>query len=237
VTDNPAEAARRLHQLATAFPRDPRVSTVGRMVEELEAEAGRPENWSDNPIANLLTEIDVRSPTRAPHETYRSVVRWLERRHNRKASIAVSRWACTQEDWPVEERVACRNQLVDAFLREPGDKETGRREAAERLGEIVDLAPSDAAAVHAALRLVRLLDELGQPDKSDQVAEEIAARVKGSRRLEPIVMTTQIELLLKRGNKDGAKAVLDALAESHPDYDVHEWFDAVFARAEEEGSK
>ena len=151
--------------------------------------------------------------------------------------IAVSRWAGTQSDWPIKERIACRYDLVDALLPSSAVAEADHREAAERLGEIVDLAPDDAVAVSAAIRRCRLLNKLEQFGEADQVADEIAARVKGSRRWEPVVLTERIESLLERGEKDRAKAVLDTVVESHSDYDVHERFDAAFARTDEEGSK
>lgn len=150
--------------------------------------------------------------------------------------IAVSRWACTQSNWPVDVRIACRNDLVDALLTS-GETEASSREAAERLGEIVDLAPGHSSAVTAALRRYHLLNELGRADEADHVIEDIAVRVKGSRRWEPVVLTERIESLLEQGDKNGAKRVLDKLVASHPDYDAHERFDAAFARTNEEGSK
>ncbi len=88
-----------------------------------------------------------------------------------------------------------------------------------------------------ALRRYRLQNERGRADEADQAANEIAARVRGSRRWEPVVLTERIESLFERGAKDRAKAILDALVESHHDYDVHEQFDAALARMHEEGSK
>lgn len=236
LTDNAAEAASRLQQLAREYPQDQRASSIGRFVEELEVEASRPKDWSDDPVFHLLTEVETQSPVRPPNEIYRSVVRWLQRRGDLEATVAVSQWACTQEDWPVDARISCRYHLVDALLTDPGEGETRRLEAAERLGEIVDLAPGNAAAVPAALRRYRLLNELGRLDEADQVADEIAARVEGFRRWEPLVLTKRIESLLDRGDKDGAKAVLDALSESYPEFDFQR-FDAAFGRTGEEGSR
>lgn len=236
LTDSPAEAASRLQQLAREYPQDQRASSIRRIVEELMVEAGRPKDWSVDPVSHLLREIETRSPERSPSEVYRSVVRWLQRRGDLEATVAVSRSACTQEDWPIAARISCRYHLVDALLTDPGQGEARRLEAAERLGEIVDLAQGNAAAVPAALRRYRLLNELGRLDQADQVLDEITARVKGIRRWEPIVLTKRIETLLDRGDKDGAKAVLDTFAESYPEFDL-ERFDAAFAGADKEGSQ
>ncbi len=233
----PAASAEHLRRLATEYAGDGRVATVADRIEHLEAEARRSTNWLADPVASLKMEIGARSSARTASEVYRSVVKWLQRRGERAAVIAVSRWACAQGNWAVDARIACHNDLVDALLVEPGESETGHREAAERLGEIVDLAPSDAVAVPVAIRRYRLLNKMDQFGEADRVADEIAARVKGSRRWEPVVLTERIESLLERGNEDGAKAVFDTLVESHPDYDVHERFDAAFARTHEEESK
>ncbi len=235
-TGQPAASSERLRRMAADYPKDARSASIALRIEHLEAEARRSPDWLAEPVASLQAEIKARSAARTPSEVYRSVVKWLGRRGERAAMIAVSRWAYTQGDWPVDARVACRFELVDALVAS-SVAAADRREAAERLGEIVDLAPSDAVAVPAAIRRYRLLSELGQTDHADRVADEIAARVKGSRRWEPVVLTERIESLLERGDEDGAKAVFDALVESHPDYDVHERFDAAFARTDEEESK
>jgi tetratricopeptide (TPR) repeat protein len=235
-TDQPAASVERLRLLATEYVADGRVTAIPDRIEHLEAEARRPSDWLIDPVASIKTEIEARSAARTPSEVYRSVVKWLGRRGDRTAMIAVSRWVCTQDDWPVDTRIACRNDLVDALLASTAI-EADRREAAERLGEIVDLAPSDAVAVPVAIRRSRLLNKMERFGEADRVANEIAARVKGSRRWEPVVLTERIESLLKRGEEDRAKTILDALVESHPDYDVHERFDAAFGRTGEEGSK
>ena len=235
-TGRPTASADHLRRLAIEYARDGRVAAIAERIEHLEAEARRPSDWVIDPVSSLKTEIAARSTARTRSEVYRSVVKWLGRRGDRTAMIAVSRWACTQDDWPVDARIACRNDLVDALLAS-SEIEADRREAAERLGEIVDLAPDDAVAVPVAIRRYRLLNKMEQFGEADRVADEIAARVRGSRRWEPVVLTERIESLLERGEKDRAKTILDALVKSHPDYDVHERFDAAFARTREEGSK
>jgi tetratricopeptide (TPR) repeat protein len=236
-TGRPAASSERLRRMAADYPKGARSASVAVRIEHLEAEARRSADWLEDPVASLQAEIETRSATRTPSEVYRSVVKWLGRRGERTAMIAVSRWACTQGDWPVDARVACRYDLVDALLLETGESEASHREAGERLGEIVDFAPGDSAAVPAAIHRYRLLNELGQADAADQVMDDITARVRGCRRWEPAVLAERIESLLERGDKDDAKAVYDTLVETYPDYDVHERFDAAFARTDEEGSK
>ena len=235
-TAQPTESVEHLRRLATEYPGDGRVAAVAERIEHLEAEARRSPDWLADPVASLRMEIEARSAARTPSEVYRSVVKWLGRRGDHAAVIAVSRWACARDDWPVDARIACRFDLVDALVASPVAEADGR-EAAERLGEIVDLAPTDAVAVPAAIRRYRLLNEMEQFGEAERVADEIAARVRGSRRWEPVVLTERIESLLERGEKDRAESILDALVESHPDYDAHGRFDAAFARPGEEGSK
>lgn len=232
----PAASAKRLRRLVTEHPGDHRVAAVADRIEHLEAEAHRSSDWSADPVASLKTEIEARSGARAASEVYRSAVKWLRPRGERAAMIAILRWARTQHDWPADARIACRYDLVDALSKPAGD-EADHHEAADLLGEIVDLASRDNTAVPAAIRRCRLLKSLGQFGEEDRVADEIAARVRGSRRWEPVVLTERIESLIERGEKDRAKLVLDALVESHPDYDVHERFDAAFASTRQEGSK
>jgi len=235
-TGQPAASSERLRRMAADYPKDARSASIALRIEHLEAEARRSADWLAEPVASLKMEIEARSAARTPSEVYRSVVKWLGRRGDHAAMIAVSRWACTQDDWTVDARIACRFELVDALVAS-SVAAAEHREAADRLGEIVDLAPGDAVAAPAAIRRYRLLNKMEQFGEADRVADEIAARVKGSRRWEPVVLTERIESLLERGDEDGAKAVFDTLVESHPDYDVHERFDAAFARTDEDGSK
>lgn len=247
-TDQPAEAVERLRQFADVYADDARMRVVEERLEYLQAEARRSSDWLVDPVKSLELEIEARSDARSPSEVYRSVVKWLGRQHEHAAMIAVCRWACTQDGWPVDARIASRNDLVETLLTKstasqadhleaPEAKLADHGEAAKRLGEIVDLAPSDARAVGAAIHRYRLLNELGHGDEADQVIHDIAARVKGSRRWEPVVLTERIESLLERGDMDGAKAVFDTLVESHPDNNAHRRFDGAFAPASEEGTK
>ena len=217
-TGQPAGAAERLRRMAADYPEDPRASTAAQRLEYLEAEALRSPDWFADPGGSVRAEIEARAAVRSPVEVYGSVVRWLRRRGERAALIAVSRWASSQDDWPVEARIACRHDLVDALLLEPTDD--ARLKAVGWLGEVVDIAPDDATAVPAAIRRYRLLGQLGQLDQADQTMEELAVRVRGSPRWEPRVLTEQIGSLLARGDHDRARAVLDALMASHPDYEV-----------------
>lgn len=234
--DQPMASVAHLRRLATEYPNDSRVPVVADRIEYLEAESRRSPDWLNNPVTSLKLEIEARSAARTPDEVYRSVEKWLGRRGERSAVITVSRWACTQNHWPIDARITCRNDLVGALLTLV-ETEVNHREAADRLGEIVDLAQNDSVAAPAAIRRYRLLNQLKLFGEADQVADEIATRVKGSRRWEPIVLSERIESLLGRGEIDRAKIMLDALAQSHPDYDVHERFDSALAHTQEEGSK
>lgn len=234
--DQPMASVAHLRRLATEYPNDSRVPVVADRIEYLEAESRRSPDWLNNPVASLQMEIEARSAARTPDEVYRSVEKWLGRRGERSAVITVSRWACTQNHWPIDARITCRNDLVGALLTLV-ETEVNHREAADRLGEIVDLAPNDSVAAPAAIRRYRLLNQLKLFGEADQVADEIATRVKGSRRWEPVVLSERIESLLERGEIDRAKIILDALVQSHPDYDVHERFDSALAHTQEEGSK
>lgn len=234
-TGDPEAAAERLRWMAANYPADTRVTTIADRIEDFDAEASRSTGWLADPVVSLQAEIEARSAVRSPGEVYRSVMRWLQEREERAAIIAVSRWACRQDDWPTKDRMGCRRDLIDALLRRPDDD--ARCEAAERLGELVNLAGADAAAVPAAIRRYRLLNELERYAEADQGLDAIGTWVKGSRRWEPIVLTERIESLLKRGERDRAKEALDTLVESYPDYDVEERFGAVFPTTNKEGSR
>ena len=219
-TGQPDQAAERLRRLAADYPEDARIGAVAQRLEHLEIEADRLPDWLADPVASLQAEIEARAEVRTPSEVYRSVVRWLRRGEKRAALLDIGRWACGQDDWPIEARIGCRQDLVDALLVEPNDD--ARLEAVGRLGEIVDLASDDARMVQAAIRCYRLLGDLGQFHQADQVMEELTARVRGSTRWEPGVLSEQIESLLARGDHDRARAVLDTLIASHPDHEVAE---------------
>jgi len=222
--------------MASIFPNDGRVTSIPDYVEDLEAASRRSTDWLDDPVASLQIEIEERSAVRMPSEVYRSAMKWLGRKHERGAMIAVSRWASTQDNWPIDARIACRNNLVDALLTPlGGDAES--REAVDQLYRVVDLATDDAVAVSGAIRLARLLNKLNRFDEADQVIRDMAKRVKGSRRWETIVLTTQIESLLERRDKAGAKAVIEALTKSHPEYGFRERFDSAFTPTREEESR
>lgn len=227
--DRPAEAADQLRRFMRAYPNDSRMRSVPDRLEMLEAESRRAADFSSDPVAHLQKEIAARAGQRYPHEVYTSVVRWLQRNGERGSILDVSRWACGQTDWPLNERISCRYHLVDALLLEPAEDSASRSQAADELQAIVDLAPDDSVAVPAAIRLYRLLNVLGRTGEADEAFHEIATRVKGSRRWEPVVLMERIESLIERGDKDNARATLDILAESHPDYDVHERFDEALA--------
>ena len=234
-TGDAIAAAQRLQKMAAEYPADARVTSIADRIENLQADASRTPGWLANPVASLEAEIEARSAVRTPSEVYRSAVRWLRQSRERAAAIAIGRWACGQADWAAEDQIACRYDLIDVLLLTPQDDVVA--EVIGLLREIADLAPSDAGAVSAAIRRSRLLHELGHFDEVDQTFKQILARVRGSPRWEPIVLSEQIESLLKRGERNRAKTVLDILVESYPDFDVSERFDGAFPSVEKERSK
>ena len=234
-TNYPAEAAARLGRMGSDYPDDARTSAARDRIEQLQAEARRSAEWLSDPLASVAAEIESRAPARSPFEVYRSVVRWLQRRGEREALIAVGRWACSQDGWPVKERIACRFDLADALMQ-GGDAEA-RNEAAERLREIVEIAPDFAAAVPAGLRRARVLDGLERFSEAEETFKGLVDRVNGSARWEPLVVTEYADWLVKRGNKDRAIYVLNSLAASHPDFHVAERLEAVRKADGKEGGR
>lgn len=234
-TNRPVDAAERLQRMAREYPQDARLSAAIERVEYLEAEARRLPQWLSDPVGSLKAEIDACAGVRSPQEVYRSAVRWLQRRNERDALIAVSRWACSQKNWPVKDRIACRFDLVDALLASTARDASA--EAVQWLREILELAPDDGTAVHATLRCSRVLNGLERYGEACAMMEAIAERVQGSRRYQPIVLSEFAEMLLSRGDRERAAGVLDRLAASHPDYDLSDRFDFMLRNNQEEGAR
>ena len=232
-TNRPAEAAARLDQFARQFSSDARTPAAMQRMEHLRAESHRAADVLTDPVMALQAEIEARSDSHSPFRVYRSFVRGLQRRSQRAAQLTVSRWACGQTNWPVSERVIGCFDLVDALVA--GGEQNAQEEAVERLREIVQSAPDMSAAVHAAIRCSRILRERDRHDEANQVMEEIAVKVEGSRQWEPIVLSEYADSLLKRGNGKQAMAVLKQLAASHPDYDVSEKLAAAAKAVGKEG--
>jgi tetratricopeptide (TPR) repeat protein len=224
-TNRPAAATERLTQLTREFPQADRVSAATERVEYLQADARRSSDWLADPVASLKAEIEARSSHRSASQVYRSVVQWLQRRGEREALIALSRWACDQDNWPVKERITCWYDLTDALLQK--DDEGSRDEAVRQLQEIVELAPDDATAVHTAIRCCRILQGLERHDEAERMMEAVAGRVKGSRPWEPIALADLAEMLVKRGAIDRAVRVLNKLAASYPDSGVSEHLEVL----------
>ncbi|MCK4660996.1 MAG: hypothetical protein KAV82_15855, partial [Phycisphaerae bacterium] len=142
-TGQPAAAAEQLRELTVDYPEDSRSAVAADRAECLEAEARRTPEWLANPVASLEAEIEERAAVRPPHEVYRSVMEWLRREGHVTARIAVGRWACAQGDWPINVRLACHHNLVDALLGEPEAGEIKRLEAADVLEQVMEIAPND----------------------------------------------------------------------------------------------
>jgi len=221
-TNRPAEAAEHLARMAREHPEDARASAAIDRVEYLQAEARRSPEWLSDPVASLQSEIQARAGARTTGEVYRSFVTWLQRRGERTAIIAVSRWAYQQADWSEKERTAARYDLVDVLLA--GDDSESRAEAVEQLRTMVDLTSETASAVTVGLRCCRVLTELGRYDEADELMRALGERVQGTRKWEPIVLSQHAEWLLERNDVARATDVLDTLKTRHPEYDLSEQF-------------
>jgi tetratricopeptide (TPR) repeat protein len=232
-TNRPAEAAEHLTRLSTEHPQDDRVSAATERIEYLQAEARRSSDGLADPVASLKSEIEARAGVLSPQEVYRSVTQGSQRRGQQGALIAVNRWACDQTDWPMRDRVIARFDLADALIH--GADQEGRQEAVQRLREIVEVSPDDAAAVHAAIQCCRVLNELERQDEVERMMVSVADRVQGSKRWEPLVLSEHADWLLKRGDGEGAMTVLKKLAASYRDYDVAEKLEAAVKASRKEG--
>lgn len=224
-TNRPADAVERLKRMLQGSPDDARASAIAEHVERLEAEASRSANPHSDPVASLKAEIEARPSDRPPQVVYRSVVQWLQRRGEREALVAVSRWACDQDDWSIMDRTTSRFDLTEALLQE-GDQGS-RDEAVRRLQEIIGLASDDGMIVHATIRSCRVLNELQRFDEAEQMAGAIVDRVKNPKQTEPVVLADLAESLLKSGERQRALRMMNKLKAAYPDYGVSDDLEAL----------
>lgn len=224
-TNRPADAAERLKRIGLESPDDARQSATKERIEHLEAEARRSSEWFADPVASLNAEIESRAPHRSPQEVYRFAVRWLQRRGEREALVAVSRWGCGQDNWSIMDRITCRFDLTEALLQ--GGDADSRDEAVRRLQEIIELAPDDGMIVHATIRGCRILNELRRFDEAERMAGAIAKRVQNANQWEPIALADLAEAFLKSGERQRALRVLDRLNTAYPDFGVSESLEAL----------
>lgn len=232
-TNRPAEAAERMSRFLKDYPGDRRVLAGARRRESLESQARRGAEWLSDPVAALQSEIEDRQPDRSPQEVYRSIAQWLQRRGERDDLTQVSRWACEQSDWPASGRTTACFDLADA-LDARGDS-SAQEESVRRLREITEFTSSESAAATAAIRCAQLLRTLDRSEEADSVLEQIAAKVKGSQRWEPVVLSEYADSLLERGDGTRALSTLKKLMAAHPDYDVTERMAAATKAARKEG--
>jgi len=219
-TNHPAEAAERLGRIPIENPDDARTPAAVDRIENLQAEARRSPEWLSDPVNSLVAENESRAATRSPFEVYRSVVQWLQRRAEHEALIAVSRWAATQDGWPIMDRVHALLNLVDALLREGSPSDAARYEAAEALRHVAETAPDDAWAVPAAMCNYRLLIELKQYQEADRFIFEFGQGRISTQPWGPVLLIIQIESLAARGEQNRAELTLLRLRTLHPDYDL-----------------
>lgn len=232
-TGQSAAAAERLRRFAVEYADAPRALAAADWAECLEADARRGPQWLRDPVSSLEAEIAARASARPAHEVYKSILQWLRAGGHRSAEIQVSRWACTQTDWPLGARLACHHNLVDVLLAEYAG-EAERLEAAEALAQVMALAPGAEWAVPAALRRSRLLGEIGEFELADQALDEVAACVKGSPAWEPQILAESIQSLLGRGDRNQAMAVYKMLSVSYPDHELTKKLALNFSDAGEE---
>lgn len=234
-TGRSAEAAQRLRRLTRGYPESRRSAAVDR-AEDLEAEARRTPEWLADPVSSLQAEIEERSAIRPAHEVYQSVMHWLQRERHVAAQIAVGRWACTQQDWPITVRLACRHNLVDALLRDAGGGEAERLEAADVLARIMEIAPSEDWLFPAAVHRVRLLNEVGRFELADRTLDGIEEQAVSSS-WEPRLWGERIQAFLDRGDLDQAEATFQRLSKAYPEHNVTEELAPLFSVDSEEESR
>ena len=235
-TNQPAGAAERLRRLTADYPEDRRQAAAADRLESLEAEARRTPRWLDDPVASLRAEIEQRGAARAPHVVYRSVIDWLQPRGNREAQIAISRWGCSQTDWPIDARVACHNDLIASLLG-TGASEEDRLAAAEVLGQVVALSPDDDWAGSGAIRRFRLLNELRRFDLADQSLDNVPERLADSAAWGPRLWAERVKAALDRGDRGRAQALFHSMSSSYPDDGLTEELAAVLSGSDGQEEK
>jgi tetratricopeptide (TPR) repeat protein len=236
-TNCPTEAAEHLEHLASNYPADARISAAMERIEYLQADARRGADWLSDPAASLQSEIEGRAGSRSPQEVNRSVAQWLQRRGEREASIAVSRWASMQNGWAIMDRVHARFNLADALLNENPPREATRVEAVEVLQSVAAMDIDDAWTVPAAVRAYRLLVELNRPQEAERFLGDFGKTRIQSQPWGPVLLTAEIESLLQRGETARARDKLTRLRTLHPDYDLMGRFAGLLGDAEQEGGE
>ena len=227
-TEQPKVAAERWRRLASRCPDETCSRAALDRAESLEAESRRTTGWLTDPVTSLIAEIERRAGHQAPSEVYASVVHWLERQGQESALNDIRRWVSAQDDWPALWRIEAHNALVSDMFSQSADNEATRREAADRLRQVIELAPTDDWAVPAAIRLSHLLKEMDEYEQADHTLADIQARTEGAGKWTPLILSERIGLLLDRGDRAGARVLFETLASSYPGSDYTAAFTSAF---------
>ena len=180
-TNQPASAAERLRRLMTDYPEDRRQAAAADRLESLEAEARRTPRWRDDPVGSLRVEIQERQAVRRPHQVYRDVLAWANRKGDNHRRVAVSRWAIHQTDWPTSARLAAHADLVDGLVGSADADEAAKSEAVDVLTQQIELAGEDKSwLLAAAMKLSPLLRELGRAREAAALWETVRSRLADS---------------------------------------------------------
>lgn len=214
----PAEAAGLMRRFAAQYPQDPRVAAASERMEHYQAEAGRGPEWLQDPVASLQAEISRRQPQLSAAAVYRSATDWLIRKHKTDARILIARWATTQHDWPAVQLMQAHGDLVDALLSGAAPEAARITEAIDVLGRMIELAPTDAWRMSAALRQSRLLRETGQAGRARSLWEEVSGSLTDHDRWVAQVLPERIRVLLATGDGLEAARLLTELERALPEH-------------------
>jgi len=195
---------------------------IPALIEDLEAEGRRTSDWLRDPVTSLQSEIQQRAGALAPGAVYRSVARWLCRIHNDAALVTIAQWARVQDAWPLDARVRCHNDLVEALLRQADAEQNSakREQAAGVLGELMAILPEGEPRLQVAQARYRLLSDLGAYALADQTWDDASAQFQANPAWETTFLDCKIRSLLSRGDVEGAQQTYAQLESSYPDYGV-----------------
>jgi tetratricopeptide (TPR) repeat protein len=227
-------AVARLRELAATEPDDRRAAHALQQAETWEAQARRTPEWLEDPVRSFVAELERRSASRSRTAIYRSVMIWLRQEGHEPALRKVNRWVSEQTDWPALTRIEAYNGLVRARISGDDARPGDYLKAAELLQRVIDIAPSVAWEVPAALYRVELLSKAGRPGLAAACLDEIRHRVDGLPRWEPEVLAETTRLLRDRGDYEQAAAVFETLSTVYPHHGLTEELAPTTAGAEKE---
>ncbi len=219
-TEKPGSAAQLLRRLVEDYPNDFRRAGAIERAGILEAEAARDDSWFVDPVASLRAEIAARQDAKRPYQVYSTSVKWLQRRRQTGALIAISRWACTQTDWPLKARAQAHLDLAAVLVSGSHCDDATRLEAATVLRDLAEIAPTPSWSVNAALRSARLWSELGRFAEADDVLARFAERRADIDPWRPLIKLERIRTLVDRQDLEGARRVRGEFKEAFPEWEI-----------------